>query len=248
MPRLDFEKQFARQLKDRGLQPSGDSWEKLQGRLELEEKKTSPLFWWMGIAASLAGAVFILNFVFNDPIAEVPKAIVDTEIKNVQGTPELEPKTVPQVVVEEPEEIFEKESIAESSAEPSGIGVSETADFNNAPSIVESETFNPETGPGESPEITEAEIDALLTEAIAEVSKEMPEAGEITDAQIDALLADARAEVKKERLLYQTASFDAENLLLEVETELEHSFREQVFELIRDGLQKTRNAVVNINE
>ena len=76
----------------------------------------------------------------------------------------------------------------------------------------------------------------------------MREVGKVTDDQIEALLAEARAEVGNERVMYQTAAYDADNLLLEVETELEHSFRQQVFELIKDGLQKTRNAVVNINQ
>ena len=100
---------------------------------------------------------------------------------------------------------------------------------------------------GES-EIKQAEIDDLLEKALAEVSQEMEGDIEVTDAEIDALMAEARAELRKEQGLYQTETLSADQLLTEVETELEHSFRAKVFEIIKDGLRKTRNAVADINE
>ena len=272
MPRLDFEKQFSRRLKDRELQPSQGSWEKLQGKLEQGEKKRSPLYLWFGVAASMAGGLLILNFVFGDPVVDTPPGIVNTEVEKTEASPAEDPSSDSRVVLEEPEATKEKvdpfkfrEEIvlgstateAGKNAEVAGSGeplktnASEKADILLAPSADEAVAAGSETLAEEdfgTRQITDAEIDALLKDAIAEVSQEMPQAGEVTDAQIESLLAEARAEVRNEKVLYQTASYDAGALLQEVETELEHSFREQVFDIIRDGFRKTRNAVVNINE
>lgn len=272
MPRLDFEKQFSRQLKDRELQPSQGSWEKLQGKLEQGEKKRSPLYLWFGVAASMAGALLILNFVFGDPVVDTPPGIVNTEVEKTEASPAEDPSSDSRVVLEEPEATKEKvdpfkfreEIVLRSTAtevannaevagpgEPVKAKASEKADILLAPSADEAVAAGSETLAEEdfgTRQITDAEIDALLKDAIAEVSKELPQAREVTDAQIEALLAEARAEVRNEKILYQTATYDAGTLLQEVETELEHSFREQVFDIIRDGFRKTRNAVVNINE
>lgn len=272
MSRLDFEKQFARQLKDRELEPSIESWEKLQGRLELKQKKNSPLFWWIGMAASIVGTIFILNFAFNSPQVENTTRIVDVEIDEKQDKMEPHNSSIPQVASQESEEAAKvdnqsgpiedpvsdstlpeadsKESMAASQTTSESTGLGKNAAI-AAATEDDSKNINSalatEGGPGKE-SITDAELEALLQEAIAEVSKEMREVGKVTDDQIEALLAEARAEVGNERVMYQTAAYDADNLLLEVETELEHSFRQQVFELIKDGLQKTRNAVVNINQ
>lgn len=251
MPRLDFEKQFARQLKNREILPSANSWEKLQGKLEREEKKKTPLYLWVGMAASLVGAILVLNFMYNDPVTEVPERIVEIEVKGPEETQKVDQEEIPQLAFEEPNVSQEKESQPEVSGKTSRSEGPEASAWETQPSVVGTKIGDATLASEEIPEdgeVSDAEIDALLAKAIAEVSKKMPEAEEITDAQIDVLLAEARAEVKKEKVLYQTATFNAEDLLLEVETELEHSFREQVFEIVKDGLRKTRNAVVNLNE
>lgn len=251
MPRLDFENQFARQLKQREIQPSAQSWEKLQEKLEREGKGKSPFYLWVGLAASLVGAVLVFSFLFNEPVSQGPERIVDTEIKNPEKAPEVVKESVPQLAVEEPKAALEGKGKAETHRKSSGSEGFEGPGRETNPSEIH--TITGDTGLAleevpEEGEVSDSEIDALLAQAIAQVSAKMPAAGEISDAEIDALLAEARAEVKKERILSQTATFEAEDLLLEVETELEHSFREQVFEIVKDGLRKTRNAVVNINE
>ena len=53
-------------LEKRQLQPSQDAWSKLQSRLESEEKrKSNKTFWWLGLAASIVGIVFISTLFFN---------------------------------------------------------------------------------------------------------------------------------------------------------------------------------------
>ena len=103
MPRLDFENQFARQLKQREIQPSAQSWEKLQEKLEREGKGKSPFYLWVGLAASLVGAVLVFSFLFNEPVSQGPERIVAPEIQNPEKAPEEDKEAVPQRAVEEPQ-------------------------------------------------------------------------------------------------------------------------------------------------
>src|SRR5690606_37956201 len=79
MPLHDFESELARQLKNRELQPSEESWEKLQGRLEKEDTKGSPVIWWMGIAASVVGVFIFFNFLAADPVVDTAPAVVESD-------------------------------------------------------------------------------------------------------------------------------------------------------------------------
>src|SRR5690606_4831003 len=76
----------------RQLQPSQDAWSKLQNRLESEEKrKSNKMFWWLGLAASIVGIVFISTMFFNkneqptNAIVETPKAVIETEKSRKQS-------------------------------------------------------------------------------------------------------------------------------------------------------------------
>ena len=246
MPRLDFEKEFARQLKDRELKPSEGSWEKLQGRLE--QKKSSSRYWWMGIAASIVGAVILFSFLGSDPVIMETPTVVDSPILQIEAPePEVSSETVPlhkgRPLPEVTRKTYKTEDKGEmASAEPVKDKLPET----QISDVRKTDLVSQEVSTGT--EISDAELNALLEKAMAEVSKETGGETEVTDAEIDALLASARAAVRQEQALTATATLSPQQLLDEVETEIEHSFRAQVFEIIRDGLKKTRNAVANINE
>lgn len=269
MQRLNFEKQFSRKLKDRELTPSEGSWEKLQGRLEIRKNKNTAGFLWMGIAASLIAAFVLFNFMGAKPNMDSP-AIADTPGSGVEKSPE-EKISVIDMAAEEPEadldtvpvrrgvalpQLSEETSVVESSKITTGIMEDKSNPKVNqykSPEIHGESGSEVQTGitavesAGEA-EISDTEINSLLEKAMAEVFEEQGGGLQVTDAEIEALLAEARASVRPEQALYQTATMSADQLLTEVESELEHSFRAQVFEIIKDGLRKTRNAVADINQ
>lgn len=247
MPRLDFEKQIARQLKDRELKPSEGSWGKLQGRLEQEEKKSTSGYWWMGIAATIVGAVIIFNFLGTDQgIMETPAVVVSPAIQ--VETPARDSETFPLRRGMPLPEVTRETDPAENNMEVASSEPAARIQPETGISEVEEDTGVASQEVSEEMEISDAEITSLLNKAMAEVAQETGGETEVTDAEIDVLLASARAAVRQEQALNATATLNADQLLTEVETELEHSFRAQVFEIIKDGLRKTRNAVANINE
>ena len=271
MPRLDFEKQFAEQLKDRELKPSAGSWEKLQERLEQGEKKSTARYWWMGIAASLVAGLLLFTFLGQQPVVDNSPVIVEKPEQQFEKLQEQKAgseglaveesesnsETVPLYRGQPLPEAADHTPVAESNADVASAGDSEKiiSEEKHQPikeffEVQKSEenTVAVSMEPSGESEINQAEIDDLLENAMAEVSQEMEGDIEVTDAEIDALMAEARAELRKEQGLYQTETLSADQLLTEVETELEHSFRAKVFEIIKDGLRKTRNAVADINE
>lgn len=87
-----------------------------------------------------------------------------------------------------------------------------------------------------------------LEEVIAEVSSEVESGGDMTEAEVDALLYKAAAEISIEREQKNFSDkIDATALLMEVEMELDEGFREKVFDILKEGYLKARTAVANRN-
>jgi len=81
-----------------------------------------------------------------------------------------------------------------------------------------------------------------------EASSKENKTGKITDAEVDALLAEALTKIKGDRSAKSVSeNIDANSLLLDVEMELEQSFREKVFDVLKEGYFKAKTAVVNRN-
>lgn len=243
MSKLKFEKQFEKQLKDRKIKPSEDSWERLSEKLERKEGKSVSIFW-RGIAASVIGGILILSLVFKDKIIEETPEIVKTPSEEVKKEEEkLFPSGHEKIALEE--EIKERED------ERPQVQKRDSGSFNKAPAFAEiKEEEVLKTEEGEPPFFSEKVHNdsplVRLEKNIAEISPEVQL--EVTDVEIDFLLANAAGEIEREKKLNNLQSgIKPGDLLEEVEMELEESFREKVLEILKEGINKTRTAVVNRN-
>ena len=72
---------------------------------------------------------------------------------------------------------------------------------------------------------------------------------EISDAEIDALLSEAEQEVALHRI-YNTSTnlVDADALLADVESDLDASFRDRIFKVLKEGYSDVRTAVAKRND
>ena len=69
-----------------------------------------------------------------------------------------------------------------------------------------------------------------------------------SDAEIDKLLRDAQRDIISEKMFdRERNTISAEALLYEVEEELDPSFRDRIFEALKDGFMKAREAIVSRN-
>uniref|UniRef100_UPI00404B2A9B hypothetical protein n=1 Tax=Gelidibacter sp. TaxID=2018083 RepID=UPI00404B2A9B len=225
-------------LEKRQLQPSQDAWSKLQSRLESEEKKKSnKTFWWLGLAASIVGIVFISTMFFNknekptNAIVETPKADIETE----KSTKPLD------IISEETIEIVEQST--EKSTKPNQT--MHSSQIKNNQDIVETKTNELEKP---KQDIINTFEDEKLKEVVAQI-QELKNANDVvSENEIDALLKEAEKAIFKEKIKNaNTQTVDADALLQDVEADLQQSFRDRVFEALKTSYETVKTAVAERN-
>lgn len=263
MSQLDFEKEFQERLKERKMEPSKGSWEKLQKRLD-NEKKPERKFWWYGIAASLVGGMMILGLFYQYPTNSTPAPIVDVP----EGDADLQTLKEPALVAVEPaanqeEEIGSPKATGTNegrtelpepvSAERMYVQKDISADSAEEPvqdALAEATTESGDKlnfDPDHFQAVSDTEVEALLADALAELDRDRSLSSEFSDEDIEALLAAATEDLNREYNKIAADVAEADELLQEVERELETSFRERIFEVLKENLQKTRTAIANRN-
>lgn len=90
-------------------------------------------------------------------------------------------------------------------------------------------------------------IDAKVAEVVARVAVLENQNNAVTDAEIDSLLRGAQQQILEDKIFRKDRSVDAMALLADVENELDQSFRDQIFEALKDGFLKVRTAVADRN-
>jgi len=247
MGQLKFEKNFSEKLNKRKITPKAGSWEELNARLNSEERSKRPMFWWIGIAATLVGGILIFSILFNKPISETPVIVNVPEEEILKEKIESQ-----QIPLEKPalEEVIDSEKASVkpvkniySKKEP--VANTQLASIGKPQESSKTKNDQTHKDPGL---MKEAKISGIPKEGIAEASSKENRTGKITDAEVDALLAEAQTKIKGERSPKSvTVNIDANSLLLGVELEMEHSITEKVFDVLKEGCFKAKTAVVNRN-
>jgi hypothetical protein len=247
MGRHKIEDQFKEKLSAREINPSAGSWEKLSGQLDSEGKNPRPVFWWIGIAATLLGAILIAGIVYYNETATEGPAMVDApvEVRKEESTNGLH---------------MEEAIVAEENMVHDSVMKDELPSVKKEKILVQEKNLHGETiiaevkeeniHPGTEEIIThnDAQISKKLEEIIAEVSMQDELGVDPTYDEIEALLYKAASEISMERnMLSPTGTVDAGDLLFAVEMELEESFREKVFDILKENYLKARTAVANRN-
>lgn len=247
MGQLKFENKFSEKLNKREIKPKTGNWAELSARLNSEEKSKKPLFWRIGIAASIVGGILIFSGLFNEPISEIP-AVADTpsevifkeEIKSRQLSfekPASEEMTETEKASVKPvENIFYKKEPVSNSELASTVKSQESEKNGN-----DQTKRDPDL-------MIESKIPGITDAMIAEASLKLIKIGNVTDSEVDRLLAEADDQISRERSAKPVSeNIDAKALLLDAEMELEQSFREKVFDVLKEGYLKAKTSVANRN-
>lgn len=265
MAPIKFEEQLKEKLEQRRIEPSVDSWNKLSNKLDAnEDNKNSKGFWWIGIAATVAGVLLALTFVFKSNTEIVEPIIVDTkketsiEKKDLQHLDVLNENTA--VAIEESENKTkknqEKETQKLSIKTPLKAIIKEqqdalilnkenegVAEVNTKINLEQAKNNTIET----SPELLSFESQKV-NEVVAQIQKLQQENNEVTSQEIDALLEAAQKEITMRKLYNEvTNAVDANALLQSVEDDLDLSFRNKVFSAIKSGYETVKTAVAERN-
>ncbi len=251
-----FEDKIKRQLLDREITPSADSWDKLSARLDETQQKKKPFLLWMGIAASIIGGILILSLVFNNSIpsdspemVDVPKEEVKLEENPVETSEEIFTQ-----IQDEVEQVATSEVKKEKRTPRSNLIVTpvKKMDQNRREAIVvldnksllNQKRLDISIGPT-SDKILDLKLNDTLTSVIANVENKAT----ITDAEVNKLLAEAAAKISEERYKtnFAVGKVNPQDLLQDVEFEMDNSFRDKIFEILKEGYSKARTAVANRN-
>lgn len=237
----NFDNQIKSQLEQRTVEPSPKSWEQLRSKLDKNNKKTTPLYWWTGIAASfLVGILLMGVFVDSD----------NGTINNIVNEDSTEPNTEAVINPIVDSNLHQMEN-QETDASNSIIETQNKKPFHKEITNL-NKSKNEKSAPKEefSPEISESitQIESQQEKVIIdEIIANIKPGKAVSDDEIDALLNEAFAKISKENI-QSNPVITSSDLLEDVEGEIEESFRERVFEILKEGLQLSREAVANRNQ
>ncbi|MEA1786753.1 hypothetical protein U1E44_11665 [Arenibacter sp. GZD96] len=245
MAPLKFEEHIKDKLDKREIQPSARAWEHISSQLSTRAKRHRNNFLWYGVAASVAGLI-VLNWIFladaND-IGGIKNTVVDTDktIKEVQLTPDIKREPIKNEVMtttkKEPTEL--KDSSNEYRTKIlNNEKIQQIAILDSSKQYLKNVLWKT------SEEVVEAKIAAV----VAEVDEMQQENYTVTESDIDAMLRKAQQEILVEKYMKESNSVDATALLIDVEDELEQSFRDHLFETLKNGFLKVRTAVADRNK
>lgn len=248
MAPIKFEESIKEELEKRTLQPTNQAWSKLSERMEANTKKSSSnAFWWLAIAASIVGILFVVNVFVNTPESNKnTPVLVDTEtetIENKKSENEVIPKEkivfdeTMTVAAESVSEV-EKEIVKKETEREPEIYINYPVKNNHVAEVE-----------------TEMEQEKIVNELILEnpsietafVQAESKVKINNTETEIDVLLQEAQQNLTK-NTNNKDYAIDAKALLQDVEEDLDESFRAKVFETLITGYKKVKTAVAERND
>ncbi|EAR14353.1 hypothetical protein [Robiginitalea biformata] len=265
MAPVDFERKIKEKLQEQEIQPTPGAWERLSGRLDVPRGAGRRKRWlpWMYAAAACLLIVLGVRMLSGpgsaggiDPMGPYPAsgdlpvvAAPDTRAEDRQHSqpPGEQPPADALAGEASPEKRRE--------ATESAAGRQPSADPTRAAQL----PLNDDPGPdiannGEAPATgvdtsglalqINRQLDAILTEV---AQREQEGGAVVTDAEIDSLLREAQERIAASAYRMPRDSVDARSLLSAAESELDQTFREELFEKLKDGFRKVRTAVADRN-
>ncbi len=243
-PMEKFEKHIKEKLDGREIEPSANAWDRIAKEIPQGQDTKGRKKMRYAVAASFVGVLMVIGILFfrnGTETVEIP--IVEEDIlieKESQEEEILEFQSDDIELVETP-----KASSPESKYEPIPeetptaqvlVEMEKTEQMDKMP-LKDSTVF-----------VSEDIISKKVNEVMTQVTllENMADA-KITDAEVDSLLRAAQREILTNRSLKFDGKVDAMALLTEVEGELDESFRDQIFEALKQGYLKVKTAVADRN-
>ena len=262
-----FEEHIRTKLQERELQPSEDAWATLESQLGKDKRGNRTI--WYAIAASLVAILVVGSFLLNDTSApsqeivfEVPQnndRIEEETQKEETFISEEQPDNTS--VAEEKVIISEKntrkQQPSQTMQEDIAVTVNKVEKINLEKEeskksirntvIAQTDKLTIENQPILTKEPKDF-IDLKVNEVVAQVQGMNTDNTAISAEEIENLLEKAQREITTQRILNEaTTRIDPASLLNDVETELERSFRDKVFDALGEGFNTVRTAVVERN-
>lgn len=238
------ELQLRKKLEERRIEPSVKAWDRLEQKLdEAAAPRTmhNLNLYWIAASVLIMCSVGIWMFSGEGELQDVPKVQI-TETTN--DTKAVKTETVPAGT---------DKTLAETGISEQSINEPEKQSASSYPPEQKVMAF-PRPAPEEKEEVLakaeqEDDLERKKVDEVVARIMEIHEKRAVTDEEIELLLMEVQREIKTQRaLIAQTGTVDAMALLNEIETELDKSFRDKVFEALKEGFVKVKTAVANRND
>lgn len=219
-----FEEEIRNKLNEREIQPSAATWTKLEGMLSAEDKPRAKFPWWY-VAASVLGFLLVGTVYFS-----LKKNPFENQKNEVVIQQELIPENK-SIVLDSLSLKKEQESY------PEKVLNDKKSDFY----VVNKES-----------EIRKKDSNKIITEKVLIENKLIQEESTIPTKGItvEELLArvDKSARMRNNQDSELKVHVNPNELLQQVETDLEPTFRQRVFSKVAENYEKVKGAVVNRNQ
>lgn len=252
MAPIKFEEHIKEKLDGRKIQPSVTAWDKIAEELGATSATKKRGYMKYAIAASVVG-LLVVSFFYYTAQNAIP--FDDNQLVNQSGVEAIkEEKTTPtsikKIVIKAQTEVETQrnsvKSVANNAVLPNQIKTTMGADQDLAFTINRKDVA-PKTQSKVNSIKADELINSKINELVARVDSLELNNTTVTDAEIDALLRKAQDEILEQRIFRTNHKVDAMALLTEVEDELDSSFRDQLFETLKNGYLKVRTAVADRN-
>ena len=250
-----FEKHIRQKFQEREISPSPKAWEQINEALGEEKRSQNkrPLFWTVGIAAGLLAVVTLsINFWNAKDTQPAENTIVEGTSENEAEKEVVTP--LMEIAQEEPNPPTPSEENTIPVVEKEQLEFTSDTGFSGKPKNTSGVVENQQETIGlQSSAIVGAEkvidtkIQNKLNEVLAQVTAMEESKITVTDAEIDSLLLAAQHELLLDKVMQEDGKVDAMALLNEVEEELDQTFRDQLFDTLKEGFFKLRTAVADRN-
>ncbi|QDO92814.1 hypothetical protein FNB79_02085 [Formosa sediminum] len=229
----NFENNIKESLEKRRIQPSVQAWQQLDSKLKTQEhKRAFKPYWFVAIAASFVGVALLSTWVFTTKNTKSELPVVEVELPLKENNP-----------VNDSSNSF-KDDVVISKIEEKGV----TKNHQPAPKTKKGTAYFLKQHTPISNKTQKTED--LIVEELASNSEVIPQNITVsTEDYIEDLLKEAEAQITLDQALNDKQhTVDSEALLEGVENEIEHSFREKVFDAVKSGFKKVKTAVVERND
>ena len=243
----NFENKIKETLENRSIQPSAQAWDKLSNRLDsAATKPNNKTFWWLGIAASIIGVLFVVSIFFKNE--KSTNKIVVTPVEDVNET--VAPEAIDTNSFNEDKLVIleDKTAISEETIQNDKQVPSQTLSYKNNENMElanQSESINKDI---KAPQEVLSFEDIKIQEVVAKIADLKSQNAQVTEADIDALLLEAQNEIRLQKSNNQVAGIDPLELLQGVEADLNQSFRSKVLEAIKASYGTVKTAVAQRND
>ena len=253
MAPIKFEDNIKDKLEKRTIEPSDNAWNRLSEKLDAkEERSKNKIVWWLGIAASLVGVFLVTSLFFKTgedqtvapTLVETPvidsTEIKETLLKVIENKEVITNKevhineaiTAAKDVIKKPVIIKKKNSYKSNKEVLVNISKAESKD--EVKKLNDSEIIS-----------TQQEINEALVQNVKLEKND----NKLFDSEIESLLESAQKDLFANTIKPENIkTVDANSLLQDVETALDQSFRDKVFNTLISGYNVVKTAVAERND